>query len=283
MGSTIPRRIIQTGRHAPPPLAHRAAIANLTLLNPGFEHLYFDNPGVDAFVREQFPEYVDLFNAFAFPIQKYDFFRYLAVYRYGGFYFDLDVFLAEGIETLRDKGCVFPCEGLTFSRFLRDRGMDWQIGNYAFGASAGHPFLRAVIDNCVRAQREPAWVAPMMKGMPGLSRDQFRVLNTTGPGLLSRTLAEDSALGASVSVLFPDDVCDVNGWNRFGHFGIHLMDGSWRSPGRGRLLNRLAQRWEDWVMRGLIRESARLGKTRQGPAERRLTAIPGVAGQCRPD
>jgi hypothetical protein len=88
--------------------------------------------------------------------------------------------------------------------------MDWEIGNYAFGASAGHPFLEAVIQNCIRAQRDPDWVAPMMRGTPFLSKDEFYVLNTTGPGLVSRTLAENPELAMNVEVLFPDDVCDAS-------------------------------------------------------------------------
>ena len=50
--------------------------------------------------------------------------------------------------------CVFPFEELTLSRLLRHHGIDWEIGNYAFGAEAGHAFLEAVIENCVRAQRD---------------------------------------------------------------------------------------------------------------------------------
>lgn len=264
MSSRIPKRIIQTGRHASPPLAHRAAIANLTLLNPDYDHLYFDDRGVEAFITGHFPQYRRVFESFEYPIQRYDFFRYLAVYLHGGFYFDLDVFLAVGLDPLLDAGCVFPFEGLTFSRFLRaQRGMDWQLGNYAFGAAAGHPFLKVVIENCVRSQLDPAWVAPMMEGAPPLSRAQFRVLNTTGPGLLSRTFAENPALQHGIRILFPDDVCDVTSWNRFGEFGVHLMDGSWRPSGRNFLVNRLALRWEDWTMRRLIKESARVGKTRR--------------------
>src|SRR5262249_25678367 len=163
---------------------------------------------------------------FTVPIQRYDFFRYLAVYRLGGFYLDLDVLLATGLSDLRSTGCVFPFEGLTFSRWLRDTGMDWEIGNYAFGAAAGHPFLEAVIENCVRAQRDPLWVPQMLRGVPPLSRIDHYVLYTTGPGLLSRTLAENPALASTVTVLFPEDVCEPTSWNQFGSVGIHMMEGT---------------------------------------------------------
>jgi hypothetical protein len=231
-------------------------------LNPGFEYRFFDDEEVNAFIRNEFPHHWGIFEGFPFRIQKFDFFRYLAMFRLGGFYFDTDVFLAAGLDELRLHSCVFPFEELTLSRYLRRRhGMDWEIGNYAFGAAAGHPFLEAVIQNCIRAQRDPAWVRPMLKGIPRLFRSEFYVLNTTGPGLLSRTLAEHPNLAQDVTVLFPEDVCDDRTWHQFGKFGVHAMEGSWRTRS-GYLRRRLGNLWEAWASRRGMAESRRLGKTR---------------------
>jgi len=258
----IPKRIIQTGKTVLQPLRNRAMASNIRLLNPDYEYVFFDDERVEEFIDGEFPQYRAVFDSFRFPIQRYDFFRYLAVYRHGGFYFDLDVLLATGLSGLLESGCVFPFEGLTFSYFLRtQRKMDWEIGNYAFGAAPGHPFLEAIIENCVRAQKDPAWVKPMMRRMPRLFRSEFFVLNTTGPGLISRTLAENPELAKEVTVLFPDDVCDVSTWNCFGDFGIHLMEGSWRVK-TGRVRRRLAQNWEAWKLQSLLKQSASLGKAR---------------------
>ncbi len=260
----IPKRIIQTGKHAHQPLRTRAMMANLKLMNPDFEYLFFDDQEVKVFFEREFPQYRVVFDSFKFPIQRYDFFRYLAVYRYGGFYFDLDVLLASGLSGLLGYGCVFPFEGLTFSHFLRSQlHMDWQIGNYAFGAAPGHPFLKAIIENCVRAQNDPNWAKPMMRGSTPLFRNEFVVLNTTGPGLASRTLAENPELAKMVAVLFPEgmDVCDTESWNRFGDLGIHLMEGAWRINSSF-LQRRLSLYWDAWKLQKLIKESAKLGKAR---------------------
>ena len=232
------------------------------------------NTRVQAFFDRTFPQYHAVFNAFRFAIQRYDFFRYLAVYHFGGFYFDLDVLLASSISNLLNHSCIFPFEGLTFSRFLRRHyQMDWEIGNYAFGAVPGHPFLEAIIQNCVRAQKDPNWVKPMMCGAPALSRAEFLVLNTTGPGLVSRTLAENPELAETVTVLLPDDVCDESNWNQFGDYGIHLMNGSWRIN-RGFLRRRLAQYWEAWKTQGLVKQSCKLGRRRQyGPTDTSHTNV----------
>jgi inositol phosphorylceramide mannosyltransferase catalytic subunit len=262
MENTIPKRLIQTGRQFQP-LINRAAIANLRALNPDFEYAFFDDLAVEQFFDEEFPEYRQVFRRFRFPIQRYDFFRYLAVYRYGGFYLDLDVFLAFGLSSLLDCSSVFPFEGLTINSYLRDVcKMDWEIGNYAFGAAPGHPFLKAVIDNCAKAQEDPAWTKPMMRGTFGLMKSEYTVLNTTGPGLLSRTLAENPELAKTVTVLFPDDVCDVDKWHQFGELGVHLMGGSWRARTHF-VRRRLALFVEGRKQEQSLKYGLKLGKQRQ--------------------
>ncbi len=270
MTSGIPKRIIQTGKNLNLPVAAKAAVANIKLLNPDFEYLFFDDAQVEEFVDREFPKYRRVFDSFPFPIQRYDFFRYLVIYRLGGFYFDLDVYLASSLSGLLEFECVFPFEELSLNQFLRaDHGMDWEIGNYAFAAAAGSPFLQAVIENCVKAQTEPSWVEPMMRGIPRPFRADFVVLNTTGPGLVSRTLAENPALAEKVHVLFPDDVCDAKKWHHFGNLGVHLPTGSWRRRS-GFLLSRMARFWETSARRRLLSESQKLGKTRTRPLQPRL-------------
>jgi glycosyltransferase involved in cell wall biosynthesis len=262
MVPVIPKRIIQTGRSTAQPLRVCAMMSNIRLHNPDFDYLFFDDAEVERFIDEEFPEYRPVFDGFKFKIQRYDFFRYLAVYRYGGFYFDLDVLLARGVSSLLEFGCVFSFEGLTYSRHLREKhNLDWEIGNYAFGASAGHPFLKAVIDNCVTAQKDASWVSPMMRDLPFLSKQDFLVLYTTGPGMLTRTFAERPDLAKTVKVLFPDDVCDFKNWNHFGEFGAHLMDASWRFN-KGRLRNRVALHLEGRKLQKRVTESAAAGRTR---------------------
>jgi hypothetical protein len=250
------------------PRGARAAAAGLKSLNQDFEYRFFDDTDVERFIQQEFPKYVRTFENFPFRIQRFDLFRYLAIYRHGGFYFDLDVFFAEPLERLLTHGCVFPFEELTVNRYLRANGMDWEIGNYAFGAAPGHPFLEAVIENCVRGQRDPNWVKPVMKGIPGFFRSEFYVLNTTGPGLLSRTLMENPELAKEVTVLFPKDVCDESAWHQFGDYGVHLQEGSWRTKGNF-IKRKLGNLWETRLRKKLMKESRRLGPKRSVVAHER--------------
>ena len=262
MDSRIPKRIIQTSKNLDLPVLEKAAVANIRLLNPDFEYLHFDDKQVVDFIEKEFPSYRILFDSFPINIQKYDFFRYLAVYRLGGFYLDMDVFLASNLSALVEDGCVFPFEALTINRFLREEySMDWEIGNYAFGATPGHPFLQAVIENCIRAQKDPNWVKRMAKSVPRMFYEDYKVLYTTGPLLLSRTLAEFPDSARHVKVLFPDDVSDARLWNRFGEFGVHLRMGGWRIH-KGFVKTRLQRYWEHWMTKKMFAESQKIGKRR---------------------
>jgi inositol phosphorylceramide mannosyltransferase catalytic subunit len=263
MAEKIPRRIIQVwGKSAEMPLLAKASAANLCLLNPSFEYLFFDDTGIDKFIDCECPQYRPLFASIPAKIQRYDLFRYLSVYYLGGFYFDTDVLLASSLENLLEFGCVFPFEHLSFHRFLcKEYGMDWEIGNYAFGATAGHPFLGAIIKNCVRAQQYPEWVEAMTKSIPRMFRAEYFVLNSTGPGLVSRTLAEYPGASEQVKVLFPEDVRDQNSWYCFGEHGVHLQVGTWRT--REPLVRRVLHRhWKAWTQKALLKESLKRGGKR---------------------
>ena len=257
----IPKLIIQTGL-SPLPLLLQAAVGNVKLLHPDFEHRFYDDAMIDAFLAEHFPEYRAEYQSFPFRIQRYDFFRYLAVYQFGGFYLDTDMFLVRSLTPLLASQSVFSFEELAARRyFWKQFQMDWQIGNYAFAAKPRHPFLAAVIENCLRAKQMPEWVRPMMDGVPRLLRDDVYVLNTTGPGMLSRTLAENPQFGGSINILFPENVCDRASCHQFGEYGVHNMTGSWR-PGSNVIGRVLVRTWSQWNLRRCLTQALSRGKSR---------------------
>ena len=268
MHNKIPARIIHiyaapAGQSEELPLFNQAALTNTKLLHPDFEHVLFGKAEMEGFLRKEFPQFQEIIASFPEPIQRLDFFRYLAVYRLGGFYFDTDVFLARSLKPLLDFECVFAFEELTISKFLRENcGMDWELANYGFGAAPNNTFLGAIIKNCIRTLRESRWANQMLRGIPRFFRAPFFAPVTTGPGMVSRTFAENPELVRNVTILFPDDVCDERTWHQFGNFGVHAQEGSWRSGG-GYLRRRLANLWEVWARRRGLEESRLRGKIRQ--------------------
>jgi mannosyltransferase OCH1-like enzyme len=269
MSLSIPGRIFQTDRTQTLPVAARAAAASIKAYNPDFEYIFYDDQQVENFFNVECPQYREIVESFPVRIQRYDFFRYLLIHKYGGFYFDTDMLVGASLGDLVEHGCVFPFERLTWSDFLRKQyGRDWEIGNYAFGAAPGHPFLQAIIENCVRAQTDTKWRDVVTRSLPRPLREELAVIYSTGPGLVSRTLAEYDNPDYPVTVLFPEDVCDKeNGWNLFGQYGVHLGGGSWRTRHRAwrqRLINALGRRNEERA----IKLGRQLGKTRKWEPQR---------------
>ena len=272
----IPKRLIQTSKSANLSLLGRAVASNLRLLHPDFEYCFFDDAAVSSFLDAEFPQYRRVFDQFRLPIQRYDFFRYLAVYRLGGFYFDTDVLLAKCVTPLLDCPAVFSFEELSLSHLLPERfGVDWEIGNYAFGAEAGHPFLKAIIDDCVRGQEDSAWAAEGLKGFPRVIRPKFEAFYTTGPGAISRTLAERPEVQPTVTILFPHNILERKLWHKFGDYGVHLMQGTWvvRAVFWRR---RIAHFWERRRRRLVAKRSQLRGPTRPGPWVARYPVTTGL-------
>lgn len=246
MKNGIPKRIFQMDKSEHlPPLLH-ATTTSVKVHNQDFEYVFLDDPAVEDFIDTNFKGYRSILDSVPFRIQKYDLVRYLIIYEYGGFYFDTDMLLNAPLRDLCESACVFPFERLSWSSYLRNNyGMDWEVGNYAFGATARHPFLAAVIENCLRGFRDKQWAEQMTQGLPRLLRNELYVIYTTGPGLVTRTLAEFANAHEHIRILFPDDVLDkANGWNRFGKYGVHLGVGSWRASH-----NSLRRRWLNTISR----------------------------------
>ena len=255
MNKRIPKRIIQIWGGSELPRIAKASAVNLRFLNPDFEYLFIDDIYIRELIDNEFNEYKTIFQSFRHTIQRYDFLRYLAVYQFGGFYFDSDILLYKGLNTLLGKTCVFPFEKIGLNQYLKNKyNMHWDIGNYAFGAAPGHPFVRAIIENCVKAQTDHSWPQAILKSVPRLFRNDAHVLYTTGPGLVTRTYAENKALRTTVTILMPKDIHDRANWNKFGEYGIHVTQDSWKKR-RNKLHNFILNYWGRRIQNRNIRLS----------------------------
>lgn len=106
----IPKIIIQTWKNEDIPKDANKVVNNLKLNNPNFKYLFFSDKDIESFFEKEYPEYIETFNNFEYTIQKIDFFRLVAIFHYGGFYFDIDVDINSCLDELCDFSCVFPQE-----------------------------------------------------------------------------------------------------------------------------------------------------------------------------
>ncbi|KAJ3034988.1 membrane-bound alpha-1,6- mannosyltransferase Initiation-specific [Rhizophlyctis rosea] len=196
--SSVPN-IHQTHKTYPSPNSdHYKWIQTFKTLNPTYEHRFYDDALVDKYMRDNLSQkQYTIWSSLSVTIQKMDIFRYILIYTSRGWYFDSDVECLKPIDTWIDR----TREDVSFVAGLEgicpDYQMDMlprrvQVTQWAFGASAGHPLMKRVIDHTLGRE------ATLMGNMHKMPRERD-TLDITGPGMFSDVvLAYLAELGAFV-------------------------------------------------------------------------------------
>lgn len=210
--------IIQTWKNYDIPKKYAPFVNGIKKLNPNSKYIYFTDIEIDNFIKNKFPEYYNTFSNFKYNIQKIDFFRYLAVYYYGGVYLDLDIKLSMSLHELHNnKNAVFPLEfRKNGDNLLQNQGFTGLIGNYAFYAPKGHPFLKLIIENIVNDRIKN------IEYENGFNHQRY-VFYTTGPVMVTQSYI-DFYNKEQVSIIKPVPFVKAS----FGKFGKHYLMGSWK-------------------------------------------------------
>lgn len=225
--SKIPKIIIQTWKDNDIPDKYKNLVASFRRFNPEseYKYLFFDDNAIDKFLRENYPEYYKTFLKLPVVIQKIDFFRYIAVYHYGGFYFDLDMECYKSLDSLLNYDAVFPidthiggdlCLNPRFSEFC-DLKRDIFLGQYAFGAKPKNEFIKLLIDNIHNN------IDRIIKKYNSLKnkKNLYFVYRTTGPDYVSY-LYFDYKKKDSIKIL------EFNQAQFFGEYARHIFMGTWK-------------------------------------------------------
>ena len=216
------------------PLQHECW-ERIRALHPTWEVTLWRDAEAEAFVKDHCLDFWELYDWYPKNVQRADLFRMLLIHRLGGFYLDLDIHLHRSLDPLCAEHAVFPYEWemspATFlSRHKRaptDRSELWQLGNYAFGAEAGHPFIAEILEEMIRRSSliEPCRL------------EDNDVLYTTGPDLVSGVFhSQKDVFGPCVTRLMgqnkpPPPKPPIEGdprWQQFGVYGNHLLSGAWK-------------------------------------------------------
>lgn len=215
--------IIQTWKSKDLPHYYIPFYHNVMKHKGNWNYMFFDDNDVTEFVKTKMPEYYEFFTSLSVKIQQIDFFRYLAIYYYGGVYLDLDINVEEDFNDLLAYDCAFPIELKNINDpLLLKKEQNFLIGNYAFYAKPKHPFIKHIIDNLVQPKISLADIQTgcLFNNDPS---SQVFVYYTTGPILVSysyATFIDKHAVKLLQRTPFEE--------NSFGKYGIHKMYGSWK-------------------------------------------------------
>jgi len=163
---SIPKTIIQTSKSSlidrPDWIEYQEKMREV---NPDFEIVHYDDEQAEAFIAENYGGTI-LEKAYkvSTPIMRADLFRLAAIYKLGGFYFDMDVLAKSSLDPIVeaiDGGeyqAVFPKEWWMTDEFYsnifpgrkpQDAEDHWQMGQYAFAAVPEHPFVKDALEEAI--------------------------------------------------------------------------------------------------------------------------------------
>jgi mannosyltransferase OCH1-like enzyme len=219
--NVIPKIIIQTWKSNSIPHKYIDLIESIKQKNPDYQYLFFTDNDIEHFLNINYPQYYQTYLNLPIKIQKIDFFRYVAIYHYGGFYMDLDMSCLKSFDDLLKYDCIFPVDEFISayaSRLPRykdiyDDGQYFLLGQYAFAASPKHPFIKNIID--VIHKNIHKYVKHVV-----YNNDEY-VYKTTGPDFIT-----------NVYVHYPAkrDIFILNNGQRqyFGDYAVHNYFGTWK-------------------------------------------------------
>jgi mannosyltransferase OCH1-like enzyme len=214
--------IIQTYKTRNVPTSLRLLSEKVQRLHPSWNYKFFTDEDIVRFFNEDVPHLLETFKGLGLKIQQLDFFRYAVVHYYGGLYLDMDMDMTTPFDGMDLTKCYFPLEAENNGDpVLQKQNIRFLVGNYAFYAPKGHPFLEALMGN-VAVQRISDQDIKEAQSKR-VDKSDVYVFFTTGPVMVTQTYA-DVGKQNHVELLSPDPF--VCGW--FGKYGQHLMYGSWK-------------------------------------------------------
>lgn len=190
----IPKIIHQIWKTNAVPLVWKDYVLSWQRAHPHFQYRLWTDEDCRAFVRSEFPELLETFDAYSYDIQRADVMRYLILLHQGGIYADLDVECLRPLDPLlAGRRLVIGREPPEHARLWRRPGM---LCNAVMAGAPGHRFWRAVL---ARARLRPKIVY------------HDEVVSSSGPLLLTDVL--EAYEGDDVHVVAPHVFCPFSSRN----------------------------------------------------------------------
>lgn len=105
----------------------------------GYEYKLWSLKDCEELIVEYFPQYIELWNDFRFPIQRCDFIRYLILFIHGGWYLDCDVYPLQDLTPLENNNQVFTTWHIDYKRLPY---------NAVMGSNYRNPLFLDIIEEC---------------------------------------------------------------------------------------------------------------------------------------
>ena len=140
------------------------------LKNPSFRYICWNEKIALELIKTCFPEYLELYKSYPHHIQRIDALRYFLLYRYGGFYADMDLECVSSVDEIRSS---FPGDLCLVE--TGNKAMGTHVSNLFMFSIPNHPFWPTLFLELYKA-REGCWYYTK----------HLEIMYTTGPAFLNR-------------------------------------------------------------------------------------------------
>lgn len=187
----IPKIIMQTWKTRDIPEKWKASPASIRKHMSKWKYVLQTDEDNRNLIRDHYPQYLERYDSFRYPIQRVDFVRYAWLHRNGGLYLDLDFEVTRPLDEFFQGGSLF---------FLPSENGRWRYNNSVMASVPNHPFWIDLMDYIVNQPKQFYW------------NTVNQVMMEAGPGAVQHVLERHQYS----YVVLPDDVrpaclylCDV--------------------------------------------------------------------------
>lgn len=220
------KNIIQTWKNHSIPHKYHSGIKSLKKYNPNYNFIFFSDNDIETFLKNNYPDYYKTYLLLPYKIQRIDFFRYIAVYHLGGYYFDLDISGDDNLDKINTNNntAFFPIDmhinenNIEEARFNKYSNLGFLVGQYAFYAPKHHPFIKYLIDGIHNN---------IQMYISEKTNTQQYIYDTTGPDYVTKEFIK--YMKTPEYKEYPVHILHHPLNQKFGQYASHNYFGTWKN------------------------------------------------------
>ena len=142
-------------------------------LHPDWQYRFWGKKDIRNFLETEFPDFIPIYDAYPFNVQRWDAIRYLILYKIGGLYVDMDYECIRPLDGLLVGNTC--CIGMEPTLNAVKHKKPFIIGNALMASIPGHKYFELIIQDLIHNRNT------VFSGY-----DSLQIIETTGPFLTTR-------------------------------------------------------------------------------------------------
>lgn len=200
----IPKIIWQTMKTNEVPIFMKNYIDTWVENNPEYEYRFFDDEDIIRFLKKEYPEFLLGYRKLKYGASKADLWRYLAIYKFGGVYADID---CRCLRSLREW--INPN-----SSFVTQLGINMDLCQWLLISEPGNPIFwkaaKKTLENSLASNYRTSYKGfeyreqeLKIRKNNSLIKFNHSILGLSGPPVLQKS-AEECLIEGSITNLLPN-------------------------------------------------------------------------------